>query len=510
MNEAPRNMTFRDYLRVVRERRWLIIIITVVFAGAAFVYTIRQPKIYTAESTVQFRLDNVDPAVPIFLVGLSPQQRATVAARLVTSDAVAVRAKKALRTNLSVKALKASVTPHVDASTLLVLIDARRHFPVLAAQLANVFARAAVDQTQADVRARYKAAAAERRKVVAPLKPAERVAYASTIARLDELAATAQPATVIQPADVPTDPVSPHPVRDTFLGALIGLLVGLIAASVREALDRRFASAREIESQLGLPLVGYVPEEMLGRSVVNSRGRKALTSVDLDAVQMLIANVELLDVDSTPKLVVVTSALADEGKSTVAAAMAGASAALGRHTLLVECDLRKAQLAKRLGLDGSPGLTDYLSGQTALVDVVQKVEFPIASNGTRKDKQEGDHLSFSCIVAGSPVPQPVALLHSEKARQFFEAVTSSYDMVVLDATPVLPLADALQLIPASHAVVMCLRATRTTRGQAEAAAAVLERFPDKPAGIVVTGVRLPEESELYGSSAYAYGGKKSR
>jgi capsular exopolysaccharide synthesis family protein len=199
-------------------------------------------------------------------------------------------------------------------------------------------------------------------------------------------------------------------------------------------------------------------------------------------------------------VILVTSATPEEGKTTIAAALAAASELVGRHALLVECDLRNPRLAERLELAKTPGLTEYIAGRAPLVDVVQKVEVPVIPNGDR----DGDAAALSCIVAGSAVPQPVSLLRSEKVRQFLETASGAYDVVVIDAAPVLPVADTLQVIPAADAVLLCLRASKTTRNQAEAAKTLLERFPDMSVGTVLTGLRLAEDVEQY-SSAYVYG-----
>ena len=128
---------------------------------------------------------------------------------------------------------------------------------------------------------------------------------------------------------------------------------------VRDSLDRRYKSSQELTDELSLPILGYVPERLLGRSTINGKRRRSLSQADFDAFRILRTNIEFLRPDEPPQLILVTSALPEEGKSTVSTALAVAYALIGKRTLLVESDMRRPTLAQRVGVSPQPGLTDY-------------------------------------------------------------------------------------------------------------------------------------------------------
>jgi receptor protein-tyrosine kinase len=519
MNDAPKYTTLRDYLRVLREQRVIIIAIVVIFAGASLAISARQNKVYEAKASLSFQSENADfssvgSGAPITE---SADQRAATKAKQIKKLAIAEEAAKLLETNLRPAAILNKVDIVAEARTNFVVVAFKSANPKLAANLANAYATAALRATNEEARAHYQKVADDMKANLKKLsqRPVNGFARRSAvdrIARLENLAKIATPAELAVRAGVPSDPVSPKPIRNLVLGVLIGLTFGLLTAFVRDALDRRFKSVREIREELKLPLVGHIRDDLLGRSVVSVNGR-GLDGGDLEAFRIMRTNVDFLDVDRDVSPIVVTSALPEEGKSTVAAALAAAYATAGKLTLLVECDLRRPVFAKRLNLKPTPGLSDYLAGQATPEQILQPVRMdPTDQPGRRpKDKDQdktatqpkADSSPLMCIVAGTTSPQPAELLGSERFKAFLEQVSSVYDAVVLDATPLLSVVDTLELVPNVGGVLVCVRASRTTRDQARAAKAALEHFPARPAGVVVTGVRHGDEAD-YGYYAYAY------
>ncbi len=143
---------------------------------------------------------------------------------------------------------------------------------------------------------------------------------------------------------------------------LLGLLLGVGLALLRDGFDRTVGDADEVEAAVGLPLLGYVRSDLLGMGKTGANGA-APGGGNLDAFRILKANTEFLAGDRPVNSVAITSALPEEGKSTVAAWYAYVNALAGRRTILIECDLRRPVLAERFGLEPSPGLSEVLGEQ---------------------------------------------------------------------------------------------------------------------------------------------------
>lgn len=512
VNDGPRYVTFRDYLRVVRERRVLVVFVVLLFAGGALGYSIQQQPLYSAEASLEFLDDSSDAAITGRSVPAqqTPEQRAAINAQTIDRPEVAERAKEILRTPLSVGELQARVGGRAEARTHLVVITSRTNDAREAAAIANAFGRAAKEIRRDEARQRYERAADLQREILEDLERQRgaqfnRIQTRQRIAEYDELSRLADPVTIRREASVPSGPIRPKPVQNTLLGLLLGLTFGLVAAFVRDSLDRRFKTSREITDELHLPLLGYVPEDVLGQTLSSENGKRTLSDQELEGFRILRTNIEFLDVDRPPKTILVTSALPSEGKSTVSSALAAAYTSAGKKTILVECDLRRPTMAKRLAIRETPGLTDYLVGRAAPSEVIQTIALGEAEDATVATAR----LPLVAITSGTAAPQPAELLRSQRCKDFFKQIAEVYDVVIVDTCPLLSVVDTLELLPLADAIVVCVRASQTTRDQARAAKAAISHFPERPTGVVVTGIRARDEAGYAGyySYGYVYGGK---
>ncbi|HWH11945.1 MAG TPA: Wzz/FepE/Etk N-terminal domain-containing protein [Solirubrobacteraceae bacterium] len=516
MHEDTETTTIQGSLRALRSQWPVIAGVVLVCVLLAVAISVVEHKTYTATATISV----TDPNTEIGLVGglggstQTPQQLASVHASQVLRQSVIVAAIADLHTPRSAASIRQAMSVQVDPTSALVDVTATDRSPAFAASLANAIAHEDVAQSVAAARAGY---ANEARRLAATTKasaanadPGVQAVYVEQLSRLQALSAVASPELVQGLADVPSSPSSPKPVRNAAIAAFLGLLLGIGAATVRSSLDRRLSTAAEIETRLGLPLVGHVRPSGMGQAVgLGTNGGTAYEPADVETFRVLRQNLLFLGDGITPiRSVVVTSALPEEGKTTVAASLAIASAAAGKLTLLVECDLRRPALAPRLGIPATPGLADYLLGTAEPHEVLRVVANPDQPTDGRAPgfAAGGDQAKpLVCIPCGTVPAHPAELLGSERFRSFLSAASEDYDLIVIDSPPLLPVVDARELIPLASAVLLCVRLSQTTDDQMTAAREALGRLPQRATGLVVSDV-APTDS----SAGYSYYYAESR
>ncbi|MDQ3571572.1 MAG: AAA family ATPase [Actinomycetota bacterium] len=501
----------RDYLALLRRQRWLVLAVTLVFAAVAYGFSQSQEKRYSATASISFR----DFAEDLPLIGgqglreLAPAERAARNAELISGTEMARTVRNKLKTELSPEALSGGVTPRVAVTTNLVEIEANWGDPAFAASLANAFARAAVSRAIRDDRERLDNAIDGLQDRLKDQDEDSLVGQLSLsqLSQIQALQEIVKPAEVAQPAEVPGSPVSPKPVRNGILGGLVGLAFGLIVAFIRDSLDRHIRTPHDAHEELGFPVLGRIGLSALGSAGL-ANGQFPLTEQDRESFRMLRTNLAYFEPGQPLRTVLVTSGLAQEGKSTVAAAVASAAAAAGQRTLLVDCDLRRPTLAQRLNLKPEPGLAEYLAGEASPNDVLQVLSVSVNGTDGQMTQQANDENPISgkalvCIAAGSPPSQPAELLASERCRDFFAKVAKAYDLVVIDSSPMLASVDPLTLLPHVDGVLLCVRVGESTRDEAGAVKQAMARLPERPTGVVVTGLH-PGSGDDYGYYGYHY------
>jgi capsular exopolysaccharide synthesis family protein len=511
MPDNDTTTTLREYLGTLRDRRWLILSVTLIAIAVGLAYSLIKSPTYEASATLQFQ----DPANQLQTVtqaqaNFDPLPAATAAAnsKEVTSEAVLNRVQKAIpNLGLTNNELNDKINAVVQPDSNLIEIKATSGSKTEAARLANTVAEQARAEIQGKKRAQYQQQADELAQLGASKDPFTSQPALNGVGRLRTLAQVAQPVTITRPATIPSSPASPKPIRDTILAGILGLMLGVGAAFLRNALDRRLKDSHVVQRELGMPLVGYVRSDALGLTGGQQNGKKGelgenfVSEDDLEAFRILRTNVGFLAGDNEIKSIVVTSALPEEGKSTVAAWYAYVNATAGKRTLLVECDFRRPVLASRFGVDGTPGLSEYLGDGLKPKDVLRTVDV--------RGRQAVDVLPL--IPAGENVFQPAEMIASQKFKDFVKEVSGVYDLVVFDSAPLLPVGDTLELIPDVDAVLFCVRLDQTTREQAQAAKQALDHLPEKPTGLVITGVSRGAVDDYYGYySSYSSARTKSR
>lgn len=521
---AARYVTLRDYLRVLRRYWILITLIAAVGAAAGLANSERQKPLYEATAEVNFQ----DPTQDLSIVGLgssffqTPAAIAAVNAQTASSPSVSRRVASLLGRGTAAQRSASTITASVSSSTGLLVLTATSPHAAFAARLANTVASVLIAQDNAQVRAEFTQVVGDIQRRVATLTRQKHASSSSTVntqlafyedelARLQTVSGFATTAELSTRATVPSAPSSPNRTRSTVLGLVLGLLLGILAAFARDSSDRRLRTSRDVTESLPFPVIGHVRAREMGRVVRVPKPSDKDGWADLESFRILRRNLEtLFAADDAHHTVLVTSAVPEEGKTTVASSLAVAMASAGKTTLLVDCDLRRPALAKRLELPGGAGLTDYLSGEASPQEILQSVPLLQSLPGadeTADARQNGSMQAtaapqFSCIASGSPHRNTPELLGSALFREFMQEIREAYDIVIFDSSPILPVSDTLEMLPLIGTTIVCVRHGRTTRDQALAARAALARVPDRPTGVVVTGIKPRNaESELY---AYAY------
>jgi len=368
-------------------RQWLLILTFAVLGVAAAVgFAALQHKRYTATASLSFNDSSQDVSIlgSVPTENLQPTEQVNAAAETIKRTQVLTRVQRQLRGALSLSQLRGDVQATTNPESDLVQVTATTGGAALSAQAANAVANQAVAVTNGQTRAQYASAAHKLRAQLAglghgPGSAAARAELADAIGRLESLSLLATPGQIAEPARIPTSPSSPMPVLDGLIGGVVGMLIGLFAAMLRDSVDTRLRSSAQIKQVADLPVLGRVRGDSLGH--VAGAGADDGQALGLESFRILRTNLEFLARDAPVKTILVTSAVAEEGKTTVASSLAYASAMVGKSTLLVDCDLRHPTVASRLGIEGRPGFTDCLTGRADRADVVRPVAVAGSENG---------------------------------------------------------------------------------------------------------------------------------
>jgi capsular exopolysaccharide synthesis family protein len=290
-------------------------------------------------------------------------------------------------------------------------------------------------------------------------------------------------ARVVQRAQLSASPVSPKPVRNIGLGAALGLLVGLGAAFARNALDTSVKSVEQLERATGVPNLGTIAYDpkVRKRPLIVQEHPQAPRS---EAFRQIRTSLQFIDVDRPNKMIVVASSLPEEGKTTTLCNLAIAMAQAGNKVALVEADLRRPRAANYLGLEGAVGLTSVLSGQASLEDALQTW---------------GDDL-FAVLASGPVPPNPSELLASDRMRKLLMELQETYDTILIDTPPLIPVTDAAAVAVHSDGALLITRHGATSRDQVQKAVGVLAGVNVRVLGTVFSMTPASGTSSYY----YAY------
>ncbi len=299
-------------------------------------------------------------------------------------------------------------------------------------------------------------------------------------------------ARIVSPATLPRSP-STSRMKFYALGGMAGLGGGLLLVFLLEYFRPGVKTSMEIEQSFGLPVVGFIPlvSQRKTRGVayfqlLHTMAREPFSHLS-EAVHAMRVSLELSS--ANPKVILITSAIPGEGKSTAAMLLAASSASSGKRTILLDCDLRMrstSEALRRLRRSDGPGLSELLHGTARLEDVI--AEDPVTK--------------IHLITAGSMTPNAADLLMSQGMLDLIAVLRSDFDYIVMDAPPLLPVVDGLALATVTDKILVIVEWWRTPRASINEAFRLLGQEANRVAGIVFNKVELKQLPGYGGGQQY--------
>jgi len=286
---------------------------------------------------------------------------------------------------------------------------------------------------------------------------------------------------VVDRAQVPERPSSPNIPLNVAISLLLGLLIGAGAAVALEQVDQTISDPKELESALGLPLLGTIPKALSDDPVEELADPKtALVEAYLSAQTRLVFTTD----HGVPRTLAVTSTRPGEGKTTTAYALARQLArSAGKRVALVDGDMRSPSLHHKFRVPAQPGLSNYLSGDEDLTSMLHEID------------------SSLMLVSAGPVPPNAAeLLTGDRLKKLLKELSSRFDHVVVDAPPVMGLADTPLIASVSEGVIFVIESHATS---ATAAGVAVSRLRDSSARLL--GALLTKFEPQKAQYGYGYG-----
>jgi len=274
---------------------------------------------------------------------------------------------------------------------------------------------------------------------------------------------------VISGPTLAPEPVSPRKTLNLGLGVLLGLGLAIAQAIVRQQLDSSFHGREQLAQVTGVPTLGVLNDDRSARKTpiltpTTHHSRRAET------FRQVRTNLRFVDAARPVEVLLVTSSLESEGKTTTAANLGVIFAESGRRVLLVDADLRKPKLERYLDLEGSAGLVSVLIGDAELDDVVQ----------------EWGANNLSVLASGPIPPNPSELLGSEAMEKLMLDARAKFDTIIIDSPPLLPVTDAAVTAAQADGVLLVVRHGSTRRDQVQQSLAALESVDARVLGTVLT------------------------
>lgn len=460
-------MTILEFFRTTRANLWLLIIGIVVGAAAGFGYASLQPKVYAASSSGYVTVGE-SGTVDVLSGSTAAKERARSYAAIVSSEAVAQKIKQNTpELSLTTGQIRSSITAAAGENAALITVSAKASSPKNAQLLANGALQATADYIK---------------------EIEQNPGNAQALVNGDSTAASPTGGNTVRViplnnASVNPPLVAPNYEQNTLIGAGTGLVLVYAAIFLRRALDQRIRTRDDATKATGASILGVLPvsDDLNEDNIVKGDTDDHIAQ---ESIRQLRTNLRFVNVDTPPRSFIVTSAVPGEGKSTVSLSLARAMADAGSPVILIDADLRRPTVAKKLKLDAKVGLTQVLAGQVEIANAVHQV---------------GESNLF-VLPAGRIPPNPSELLGSDKMRQLINELSEEF-IVVVDVPPLLPVTDASLLSHSVDGVILVGSIGRSHREQMTEASNILKKVNANLLGMVLN--RAPRKG--LGNSYYGFG-----
>lgn len=493
---------------MLRRRRWFIVGVALVVAVLGTVPSLLQDPMYESEAQIQVRSDSSVSAFDITGYENELTRNRDLETQVQVLNSLETRALVEERLGPDGPEFD-TVTPEMSGFSEIITIRVSAPSAPGAADAANAYAEIYVEQRQQGATEPLLIQAAGLRTQAQSLESrladvenqlldpeidalsadalrGERLSLLTQIndlgRRADELEIDADlrksAARIVSRAPINLDPVSPQPVIAGVIALIVGLLVGLGAAVIREILQDRISTPADMENlDPDLPLLASVPHFSGDLDDPNSE----LPPSGREAFRYLRTAIRFRSIESEIRSIVISSAMSAEGKTTAAVNLATVMAQPGMRVVLIDADMRRPAVHERLGISNEVGLSSVIAGDCSFPDALHFV-----------------NPSLAVMTAGPPALTANELLGDDRFVGMMEAVSAQADLVIVDAPPVLPVADALLAARAADTVILIGRLGVVRRRELKAA---VRRF--RSANLDLLGI-VANDTEM--SAAYGYGG----
>jgi capsular exopolysaccharide synthesis family protein len=444
-----------QFFAMVRRRIAVIAICIAAGTGGGVYYSTQADPVYTATARVFLAVPGTtDLGQTIGGTVLATNQTVTYAS-VVRSRAVAARVISALQLNETPSDVADHLSAVGEKNTTILDISGTAKTPLAAQSLADAAARALGEE----------------------------------IAELQADSESKITSRVLDFAELPESPTSPNKPLDITVGVLLGIVAGLAAAALLEAVDRTVKTTSQADHLLGAPMLSAIPRRRGGMLVV----RRDSDTTEAEPYRTLRTAVRFVAPDRPIRTLLVTSASPGDGKTTTAANLAVAIALSGERVVVVDADLRRARLASAFGLDSSVGLTSLVLGTATITTAAQTWD---------KD--------LKVLPSGPLPPNPSEIVGSQLFNQVLKSLADIADIVVIDAPPVLPVTDAVAIAAQVDGVLLVARYGKTLRSAASETRRKLAGVGANVVGYVLHAVPAREAHSYYAEYDYRRTSSKSR